>query len=84
MNIYLLSWSWPNGGIAHMVDEFGLHPITALRDLTQKQKKAFIKNGFVLCKDAPKNIALLKSLGFSDHKIDRLVQQAAFNICKLK
>jgi len=83
MNMKILSWAWPKGGIAAIVDQFGLHPITALTGLTKKQKKEFIKNGFVLCRDAHTNINLLKSLGFSNHEINRLVQEAE-DICKLK
>ncbi len=83
MNMQMLSWAWPNGGIAALVDKFDLHPVTALTGLTKKQKKQFIKNGFVLCKDAPREIGLLKSMGFTDHEIDKLVQEAT-NVCKLK
>lgn len=83
MNMKILSWAWPDGGIAQMVDQFGLHPITALTKLTKKQKREFIQNGFVLCKDATNKIDLLKSMGFTDHEIDRLVQEAE-NVCKLK
>lgn len=83
MNIKILSWAWPDGGISALVDQLGLHPITALTSLTKKQKKELIKNGFVLCQDASEKTGLLKDLGFSDHEIDRLVKEAE-NVCRLR
>jgi len=83
MDMKILAWGWPNGGIAALVDKLSLHPVTALTGLTRKQKKQFIKNGFVLCKDASEKIGVLKSMGLRKHEIDRLVQEAT-NICKLK
>ncbi|HEB41440.1 MAG TPA: ATPase [Candidatus Dependentiae bacterium] len=77
MGIKLLGWKHPeNQGIGKVIDTVGLHPITALTSLTHQQKRAFIKEGFVLCRDASKHIAFLKSLGFSARQIKKLIKEA--------
>jgi len=77
MQIKLLGWKYPSHqGIEKLIDSIGLHPITALTTLTRQQKRAFIKEGFVLCRDASKHIALLKSFGFSARQIRKLVKEA--------
>lgn len=82
--ISLLSWNYPLGkGLAQTIDELGLHPITALPILTDNQKEAFIKKGFVLCRDARKNIELLRQFGFNDKKIEKIIQVSE-DTCQLK
>ena len=77
MGIKLLGWKFPeNQGIAQLIDSIGLHPITALTSLTKQQKRAFIKGGFVLCRDASKNIELLKNFKFSPRQIKKLIKEA--------
>ena len=77
MSIKLLGWKYPEGeGIAEIIDRFGVHPITALTSITRTQKRQFIKDGFVLCRDASKHTTLLKRLGFSPQKIKKLVAES--------
>jgi hypothetical protein len=76
-DIRLTSWSFPAGkGIAQLVDTFGLHPITALTTLTHRQKRLFIQNGLVLCKDVTKNKDLLTRLRIPEHAIQKLMQES--------
>ena len=73
----LISWSYPEeDNLAQLIDKLGFHPITALTSLTRKQKHYLIEHGFVLCKDASKFTYLLKQLGFSDKKVDSILQEA--------
>jgi len=75
-NMKLLGWSFPiKDNLAAMIDKLGLHPITALPSLSRKQKRVFIKNGFILCRDARKHKDLLKQMGFSQYKIEKLVKE---------
>ncbi len=83
-NITLLGWAYPlNNGIETLIDKFGLHPITALTNLTQSQKRKFIKEGFVLCKDAGKHTNILKNLGFTQREIQKFVAEAK-KVCTLE
>jgi len=82
MDMQMLAWSWPHGGIQALIDKFDLHPITALTLLDKKQKKEFIKNDLVLCRDTEKNRDLLTNMHFSENKIKNIIQEANA-ICEL-
>lgn len=83
VGLKLLGWSYPaKNNLQTLIDKYELHPITALVSLTKQQKRAFIKEGFVLCRDAEKHKALLKKLGFSQRAVDKLVQEA-MDVCKI-
>ncbi len=82
-NITLLSWNYPaQGNLPDLIHKYDLHPITALTSLNRQQKKEFIKDGFVLCRDAHKHKDLLKRMGFTPRKIEKLVSEAQ-EVCKL-
>ncbi len=82
-NMKLMSWAHPRGeSLATIIEKFGLHPITALTTLSRRQKRTFLKNDFVLCRDAQKQTGLLKKLGFTPHKIKQLIKEAT-DICNL-
>jgi len=76
-NVPLLDWSYPAGNsLADIINKSGLHPITTLTSLNKKQKEIFIKNGFVLCKQAKDNTRLLQDLGLTKHQIAKIVSEA--------
>lgn len=80
----LLGWGYPKDkDIAKYIEQFELHPISALTILTKKQKHAFIKHGLVLCKDTPTHQHVLKELGFDEKKIKQIMQEAQA-VCELK
>lgn len=77
VNLQLLSWkSGPKKSLARMIDDSGLHPITTLTGLSRRQKREFIKHGFVLCKDIDKHKGLLHQFGLSDIEINDLLREA--------
>lgn len=81
--IKLIGWAYPEGhGLAHLIDLFGLHPITALTSLSRRQKRLFIEHGLVLCKDITKHINLLRTQGFSEQTINKLVHELEL-VCSL-
>ena len=52
MQIQLMSWRYPSGNsLAELIDETGLHPITAITSLSNHHKDALVAQGAVLCKD---------------------------------
>jgi len=84
MNMKITGWSYPaDNSLAILVDKFSLHPITALTSLTNREKRELVHAGFILCREAEKNILLLKSFGHSDHTIAKLIQEA-HAICNIK
>ena len=83
VRISLLSWSFPEGGsLADLVEKLQFHPITSLTSLSTKQKQQLIEQGVVLCKDISSHTNALRNLGFSNPKIERIVEEA-HNVCAL-
>ncbi len=71
----LIGWNYPNTGNLHnMIEDFNLHPITALTTLASFEKRELLSHGIVLCKQlSDRNI--LKSTGIKDVKIDEVLQE---------
>lgn len=83
VNINLIGWAYPvKDNLGHLIDELGLHPVTALTSLSRKQKNMIINKGLVLCRDAAQHRTLLRSIGLSDKKIDQVLQEAE-DMCEL-
>lgn len=75
----LVGWDYPSkGNIQELIDETGLHPITALTTLNNKEKQNFLQQGIVLCKDLKgggKN--LLSSANISEDKINQILSEVS-------
>jgi HJR/Mrr/RecB family endonuclease len=83
VDIKMIGWSYPTtDSLAHLIDQLGLHPVTALTSLSRKQKRMLIEEGFVLCKDAAQHRKLLRNIGLNDQKIELVVQESE-EICEL-
>lgn len=84
VNMKLTGWSYPSdNNLARLIDEFGLHPITALTSLTHQEKKELIHAGLILCRDIEKYKNILENLGLSEYAINKLIQEA-HAVCKIK
>lgn len=77
----LISWSYPEGGsLQDLVEETGLHPLTCLTTLPNREKTLLMNEGLVLCRDVNKNIPLLEKYGLSSETIG-LIQEEAQGVC---
>lgn len=84
MNMKLTGWSYPtDNSLARLIDRFGLHPITALTSLSNREKKELIRAGLILCRDAGQQKDLLKSIGLSGYAIKKLIREA-HAVCKIE
>lgn len=82
--INLLGWGYPeHENLADLIAKHGLHPITALTTLNKRQKRTFIEHGFVLCKDASKYRQLLRELGLSPDKAEKLIRESE-ELCTIR
>lgn len=78
------SWSYPEKeSLRDLIQESGLHPITALTTLFQAQKQQLLDNHIVLCKNICDNIAVIDQLGISDSEKQKIYKEAQF-VCNLK
>lgn len=72
-----LSWNYPaKHALKDLIDQYKLHPITALVSLTDKQKKLFLDNGLVLCRDTQQYKDLLLTLGMKPEEVETLTHEA--------
>ncbi len=50
--MHAVGWSYPQeGSLQHMIERADLHPITALDSVTTSEKRVWLDNGVVSCKD---------------------------------
>lgn len=81
--VNLISWSYPKGGsLVNIVEELGVHPVTALTTITKKQKKQLIDRGIVLCRNLENNSNILSQIGFNNNRINTILNEAR-GICEL-
>ncbi len=79
----LISWNYPaQNNLAQLVEKYDLFPITTLTSLNKRQKRTFIKEGFVMCKHARDNQKLLKKLGLSPQEIKKIINESEA-VCKI-
>lgn len=77
MNI--IDWRHPNNlGLASLVEETKLHPLTSLTTLSQSQKKILLDNHIVLCKDICNDLNVLDILSLSNKDKETVFNEAQF------
>jgi len=70
VDMNMLGWRYPEeGGLESWVDDLGLHPVTCLTSLTEKEKEKLLKRGVVLCKHLVDKEDMLSIIGLSDEEI---------------
>jgi hypothetical protein len=69
--IDLLSWDYPkHNSLHHMIEQFGVYPITVLTKLSQSHKQALLADGIILCAELLRAPQKLHALGLSPQKVD--------------
>lgn len=79
-NLGMISWDYPqNGNLYDLIDETGIHPLTALTSLSSSNKEELINKGYICCDQL--SYAALKDIGLSQSKISK-VQKEITLICE--
>lgn len=79
----ILAWNYPeNNSLKELIERSGLNPITSLTTLSKKQKDRLLDEGIVTCKDLAQQHHILKSMGFSRQKIDKILIET-LEVCSL-
>ncbi|MBL7045112.1 MAG: ATPase [Parcubacteria group bacterium] len=79
----LISWNYPKGeGLQDMIDETGIHPITALTTLTSEEKVKLMEKKIVLCRNLENNQEALKSIGLKGQKLEDIMKETQ-GLCKV-
>ena len=72
----VIGWDYPEkGNLQDLILETGVHPLTFLSTLTQSDKNSLLEQGIVMCRDLKNSPAPLKSIGFTDEQIGRVVEE---------
>ena len=73
----MVSWNYPKqGNLRNLIDETGVHPITALTVLSQEDKTKLIKNKIVLCRNIKNNREIFDLVGFDEKKIQNIIEES--------
>lgn len=75
--IHLLGWNYPRGaGLADLIQETGMYPVTILTTLSNADKARLLANGVTLCKMLHENPSSLTAAGISGKKADAAVAES--------
>jgi hypothetical protein len=81
--MYLLGWDYPRGrGLEVLIDEAGVHPITALTSLSGSEKRSLLDANVVLCRHIPSDPAELRRLGIPQEKHSAVLSETQ-QLCAL-
>lgn len=76
MNLNLVSWDYPkNNGLKDWIDNSGLHPVTCLTTLTQREKQQLLDRKIVLCKTMHHNHSALQSIGLKSPRLEKVMEE---------
>jgi len=72
----LIGWNYPEkGNLQDMIEESGLHPITAITTLNKNQREMLMDKGVVLCRGIKQDEGLLAPLGMSKDKVKETMEE---------
>lgn len=76
VGMHLLGWDYPRGrGLEILVDQSGIHPITALTSLSPKEKRSLLDDNIVLCRQMPRTSEELSVYGIPKDKHDAIREE---------
>ncbi len=81
VGLHLVDWDYPLvGSLKELVENAGLFPVTAITNLTKKQKHELIEKGAVLCADLNENPELLDTIQISPQTKEKIIKEVE-NLC---
>lgn len=77
VSLQMIGWNYPQqGSLQTFIEETGLHPVTCLSALTEKDTKRILKQDIVLCRDLSRERDTLLAAGIDEEQVDRLISQS--------
>jgi hypothetical protein len=75
--IRLLGWNYPRGhGLADLIRETGVYPVTVLTGLSNAEKKRLMQEGVTLCTMVSEKPEALARAGISPKKIENIIAES--------
>lgn len=82
VGLLMTSWDYPNNnGLKDRIDRLGLHPLTALTNLTKAEKNKLLDKGIVLCRELHANPSLLTKIGIHQKRHKKILKDSE-ELCK--
>jgi hypothetical protein len=79
--LHLVSWDYPKGhSLKEMIEKEHFYPITALTELSKKEKQFLMDKGIVLCKQILNDQSVLDDLRLKESKL-RFVMEEVEDLC---
>lgn len=76
VNLTMISWDYPKDkNLFSLIGETGLHPITCLTTIPQKDKRQLLENKVVLCRDVKKEPGILEKYGVNKDKVAKILEE---------
>ena len=76
IGLTVIGWDYPEkGNLQDLILETGVHPLTFLTTLSAGDKTNLLNQGVVMCRDLKKSEEPLRSLGFDDDRIKKVVNE---------
>ena len=83
VGLTLLSWDYPRkGNLQDLIEQTKLYPVTVLQTLAEREKRALLQQGTVLCRDVIDNNAILRSAGVAQKKVGTVMEESA-RLCSI-
>ncbi|MDE1974969.1 MAG: restriction endonuclease [Patescibacteria group bacterium] len=81
----LVGWNYPSHGNLHdIIEQNGLHPVTALTSLTAQQKRDLVGRGVLVCIDIIGNPSVLENIGLHGNARERVLDETQMVIERAK
>lgn len=75
--VHLLGWNYPEtANLHHLIEETGLHPVSVLTSISERQKQALLGAGIVLCESLRGQERRLLELGFDEAAIENALAES--------
>lgn len=72
----IIGWDYPKqGNLQDLILETGVHPLTFLTTLSARDKMSLLQQGVVMCRELKRDPAPLRSIGYSDQDIQKVVNE---------
>lgn len=82
VGLLMTGWDYPiNNGLKDRIDRLGLHPLTALTNLTKAEKTKLLDTGIVLCRELHANPSLLTEIGIPQKRHKKILNDSE-ELCK--
>ena len=79
-DLKMMSWDFPlNSSLKDRIDKLGLHPVTSIVSLSQREKRKLLAMNIVLCQSL--NAEILGNLGISESRIPDIIRESA-SLCR--